>query len=64
MSTSYHDTVPIDHVISQDPAADESVPSGSAVDLVVSLGEPPPGVQEGFDAYGTRIDYRELSRVV
>ena len=51
VSTSYHDTVPDGLVISQDPAGNESVPFGSSVNIVVSLGPPPPGFQEGFDAY-------------
>ena len=43
VTTAYHDTVALDHVISQDPVAGTEVAPGSAVDLVVSLGpEPPP----------------------
>lgn len=38
LSTAHDNTVPIDHVISQDPASGSSVAEGSAVDLVVSLG--------------------------
>jgi len=37
----YHDTVPADYVASTLPAAGASVASGTAVDLVVSLGPPP-----------------------
>ncbi len=36
----YSETVPEGHVISQEPAGGETVSPGSAVDLVVSLGEP------------------------
>ncbi len=38
MTQQYSDTVPLDEVISQSPAADTSVDIGSAVDYVVSLG--------------------------
>ncbi|MHC4648529.1 MAG: Stk1 family PASTA domain-containing Ser/Thr kinase, partial [Planctomycetota bacterium] len=36
----YSDTVPVSHVISQNPAASTGVPIGSSVDIVVSLGQP------------------------
>ena len=39
-STGYSQNVPAGSVISQDPAAGSSVPDGSAVDIVVSLGTP------------------------
>jgi beta-lactam-binding protein with PASTA domain len=35
----YNDTVPMDLVISQDPAGGSAVPVGTSVDLVVSLGQ-------------------------
>ncbi len=38
VDTANSSTVPAGHVISQDPAAGTSVPAGTAVDLVVSLG--------------------------
>ena len=56
VTTAYHDTVALDHVISQDPVAGTEVAPGSAVDLVVSLGpEPPPAGVEGFNT-GYTID--------
>ena len=51
VSTANSDSVPAGDVISQDPAAYTSVPSGSAVDIVVSLGPEPAGAGEGFDSY-------------
>jgi len=39
VTEEYSDTVPAGNVISQDPAAGTSVPIGSAVNLVVSLGQ-------------------------
>ncbi|HUW19033.1 MAG TPA: PASTA domain-containing protein, partial [Sedimentisphaerales bacterium] len=41
VSTAYHDTVPADYVISQDPAAGTQVPVGSTVNILVSLGHAP-----------------------
>jgi len=51
VSTADSDTVPMDHVISQDPAPGISVPEGSSVDLVVSLGpeSSPDDVDYGFE---------------
>jgi len=42
VSTANSDTVPVDHVISQDPTGGASVPEGSSVDLNVSLGPAQP----------------------
>ena len=42
ISTSYSETVQADHIISQSQAAGASVVEGSALDLVVSLGQRPP----------------------
>ncbi|MGD8256495.1 MAG: tandem-95 repeat protein, partial [Desulfobacterales bacterium] len=42
ISTAINNTVPVDQVISQDPAGGASVPEGSAVDLVISLGPAQP----------------------
>jgi hypothetical protein len=39
--TAYSDTVPAGNVISQTPAADSPVASGTSVSLIVSLGQPP-----------------------
>ncbi len=39
ISTAYSDTIPVDRVISQVPAAGASIVEGSAVDLVVSVGQ-------------------------
>jgi beta-lactam-binding protein with PASTA domain len=41
VTTGYSDTVPVGDVISQNPAAGASAASGSAVVIVVSLGEAP-----------------------
>jgi hypothetical protein len=38
VTTDYSDTVAVDDVISQDPVGGTSLPAGSSVDLVVSLG--------------------------
>ena len=53
VSTANSDSVPAGDVISQDPAALTSVPSGSAVDLVVSSGPAPAGTgsSQDFDSY-------------
>ncbi|KPJ74626.1 MAG: hypothetical protein AMJ54_16870, partial [Deltaproteobacteria bacterium SG8_13] len=53
VTTEYHDTMPADAVISQNPAAGTLVPEGSFVDLTVSLGPAPPaaGMSEDFDTY-------------
>ena len=55
VSTSYSDTVPAGSVISQDPVWGTEVALGSAVDLVVSLGQEPVynGAGEGFDDFPT-----------
>ncbi|MHC4458764.1 MAG: PASTA domain-containing protein, partial [Planctomycetota bacterium] len=42
VTTEYNETVPEDHVISQDPAAGNSVQENSPVNLTVSLGPLPP----------------------
>jgi beta-lactam-binding protein with PASTA domain len=42
VTTEYSGSVPVDDVISQDPAGGTSASPGSSVDLVVSLGPPPP----------------------
>ena len=41
ITQAYSDTVPSGNVISQDPASGVSVPTGSAVDLTVSIGPQP-----------------------
>jgi YD repeat-containing protein len=41
VSTAGSDTVPVDHVIGQDPGAGAQAPQGAPVDLVVSLGRAP-----------------------
>ena len=38
ITTAYSNTVPAGYVISQNPAAGASVPGGSSVNLLVSLG--------------------------
>ena len=43
INASFSTTVPPDHVIEQNPTGGTSVNEGSAVDLVVSVGSPPPG---------------------
>ena len=45
----YSDSVPVGRVISQDPAAGDSVDSGTLVDILISLG-PDPGDGEGEGA--------------
>lgn len=42
ISTQYNPTVPVGHVISQNPDAGTLVPLQTPVDLVISLGPPPP----------------------
>jgi serine protease AprX len=46
VSTAYDDFTDAGDVISQDPAGGASVPAGSPVDLVVSLGPPPVAVPD------------------
>jgi hypothetical protein len=41
ITTSYSETVPAGHAITQNPEADTFVPPGTAVDIVVSLGAQP-----------------------
>jgi serine/threonine-protein kinase len=45
VSTSFSDTVQAGNVISQNPAANTDVVAGTAVDLVVSLGQNPDKVE-------------------
>jgi hypothetical protein len=54
VTTGYSDTVPAGEVISQDPIAGTSVPSGSAVDLVVSLGTA--AYYQDFEVYAGNED--------
>jgi beta-lactam-binding protein with PASTA domain len=53
-TTAQSDTVPEGEVISQDPVAGTAVPSGSAVDLVVSLGTA--AYQQDFEGYAAGED--------
>ncbi len=48
-SKDYSDSIPVDHVISQNPAAGDEVMPGSTVQIVVSLGPKPPPSSESTE---------------